>query len=662
MSESVQIPRNSLAWLLVAQIAIFLPHTGHAPLWLWAVWLVVALWRWQVFRGAWSFPSGWVKLTLIVICGAGLAFSYGGQFGMGTMVSLLLAAFMLKLLELRRRRDILVLCYLGYFVAGTQFLFYSNLVAAFYGLFSVVVLTAALLASHQSLRQYRFWRTFRLTGVLLLQATPLMVILFLVVPRVGALWSVPAEAGGASTGMSDSMSPGEISNLAQSNALAFRVTFESEVPQPAERYWRGLVFSDFDGRTWRQSHRQQLPHLVNWDDEPPAVWRDQIERLGRPVRYEVMLEPNHERWLYTLPAPSEWSDGIGIGPEFRLQKRQRVSQRIQYQVTSYLDYRYQRVGLADWERRQEVQFPSASNPRTQERIREWQEELVSDEALIERLLEHYRASFHYTLQPQTLGRHSVDEFLWDTQAGFCEHFASSFVFALRVAGIPARVVVGYQGGERSTLEDYWIVRQRDAHAWAEVWLEDQGWVRFDPTTAVAPERIELGLNEALAQDEAFQASRTFGADRGLLLQLSLRWDLLNYQWNRWVLGYDNRLQDRWMENWLGGRDPWRVAVAILLTGGVLVTFMVLVILWQQRPHYRYPADRYYARFCARLARAGLSRSRGEDPRAYAHRVIAARPDLAEPVERITRYYEWIIYGDDHSALEQLRGAVKGLKV
>jgi protein-glutamine gamma-glutamyltransferase len=657
----MQIPRNSLAWLLVAQIVIFLPHTGHAPAWLWAVWLVVALWRWQIFRGAWNFPGSWVKMVLMVICGGGLAFSYGGLFSMGTMVSLLLAAFILKLLELRRRRDLLVLCYLGYFVAGTQFLFHSNLVAAFYGLFSVVVLTAALLASHQSLHQYRFWHTFRLTGVLLLQATPLMLILFLVVPRVGTLWSVPTEPGNASTGISDSMSPGEISHLAQSNALAFRVTFEDSVPPPAERYWRGLVFSDFDGRTWRQGQRQQLPHLVNWDDEPPAVWRDQIERLGRPVRYEVMLEPSHEHWLYTLPAPSEWSDGIGIGAEFRLQTRQPVRQRIQYQVTSYMDYRYQRVGLADWERRQEVQFPSSSNPRTQERIQQWRAELDSDEALINRLLEHYRASFRYTLQPQTLGRHSVDEFLWDTQEGFCEHFASSFAFALRVADIPARVVVGYQGGERSPLQDYWIIRQRDAHAWTEVWLENQGWVRIDPTAAVAPERIEQGVSE-MSQNEAYQAARGFGGSAGLFLQLSLRWDLLNYQWNRWVLGYDNRLQDRLMDNWLGGTDPWRIALAILVTGGASVALLLAVILWQQRPHYPHPADRYYARFCARLARAGLSRAKGEDPRAYAQRVIAARPDLAEPVASVTRYYEYVAYGDDHDALDELRAAVQGLKV
>ena len=662
MNDAVQVPRNSLAWLLMAQMVLFAPHIGHAPLWLWVVWLVVALWRWQIFRGAWSFPNRWVKVVLIVTCGTGLAFSYGGLFSVATMVSLLLAAFMLKLLELRHRRDLLVLCYLGYFVAGTQFLFYSNLAAALYGVFSVVVLTAALLAAHQSRQRYQFWRTFRLTGVLLLQATPLMLVLFLVVPRVGALWSVPTETGSATTGISDSMSPGEVSELAQSNAVAFRVTFEDTVPPPEQRYWRGLVLSAFDGRSWRQSHRQRAFDEVNWDGEPPAFWRDQIERLGQPVRYQVMLEPTHERWLYTLPAPSQWTEGFGIGPEFRLQSRDRIRQRIQYQATAHLDYRYQRLGLAEWERRQEVQIPTHSNPRTQERIRRWREELGSDEALIARLLEHYRENFRYTLQPQLLGQHSVDEFLWDTQAGFCEHFASSFAFALRAVGIPAGVVLGYQGSERNPLEDYWIVRQRDAHAWTEVWLPEHGWLRIDPTAAVAPERIEAGMNESLSDDPSRQGIGGFRRNSQWLTQLSMRWDLLNYHWSRWVLNYDSRLQNLWMERWLGGTDPWRIALAVIGTGGLLVALMLALIWWQQRPRYSTPAQRYYARFCARMARVGLARRKGEGPRAYAQRIVARRPDLKEPVTRITKGYERVVYADDDSALEALRYAVKALRV
>lgn len=660
MSEAEQIPRTSLAWLMLAQLVILLPHISHAPLWLWAIWLGVMLWRWQIFRGAWDFPGSWVKLALMLVAGTGLAVSYRGSFGMEAMVSLLLVAFMLKLLELRRRRDMLVLCYLGYFVAATQFLFFSNILAGLYGLFSIAVVTATLLGAHQSLEQYRFWRTLKTTGLLLLQAIPLMVILFLVTPRMGPLWAVPQETGGATSGMSDSISPGDIANLARSNALAFRVSFEGPAPAPREHYWRGLVLSYFDGRQWRQSQRQQMEQLVDWPGQPASSWREQIRYQGRPVSYEIIMEPSRQPWLYSLSAPAQWSEEIGIGPEFRLQKREPIFQRTKYQVTSYLDYRYQPQGLADWEWRQELQLPADSNPKTLELAQTWRREAGSDQALIERLLAHYRASFRYTLQPQTLGRHSVDEFLWQSQEGFCEHFASSFVFFLRAAGIPARVVLGYQGGEPNPLEDYWMVRQREAHAWAEVWQPERGWVRYDPTAAVAPERVEQGLDDSLS-GEADYLERDFGSDIELLNQLRLRWDLVNYRWSRWVLEYDQGLQSELLSDWLGGTDPWRIALFVVLGGGSVVGLIVLVLLWRQRARYAYPGDRYYALFCRKLARKGLARQSGEAPRDYARRVAEESPALADQVRRVTHYYELVSYAGNRAALADLRNAVRRVK-
>lgn len=659
MSEAEQIPRTSLAWVMLAQLVILLPHISHAPLWLWSIWLGVMLWRWQIFRGAWDFPGTWVKLVLMLVAGTGLAVSYGGSFGMEAMVSLLLVAFMLKLLELRRRRDMLVLCYLGYFVAATQFLFFSHILAGLYGLFSIAVVTATLLGAHQSLEQYRFWRTLKSTSLLLLQALPLMVILFLVAPRMGPLWAVPQETSGATSGMSDSISPGDISNLARSNALAFRVSFEGPAPALREHYWRGLVLSHFDGRQWSQSQRQQADQLVDWPDQPASAWREQIRHLGRPVTYEVILEPSRRPWLYSLSAPAQWSEEIGIGPEFRLQKREPIFQRTKYQATSYLDYRYQPRGLADWERRQELQLPENSNPQTLERAQRWWREAGSEQALIDRLLDHYRASFRYTLQPQTLGRHSVDEFLWQSQEGFCEHFASSFVFFLRAAGIPARVVLGYQGGELHPLEDYWMVRQREAHAWAEVWQENLGWVRYDPTAAVAPERVEQGLDDSLSVEEEY-LEREFGSDIALLNQLRLRWDLVNYRWSRWVLEYDQGLQSELLSDLLGGTDPWRIALFVLLGGGFVVGLIVLVLLWRQRARYTYPGDRYYALFCRKLARQGLERRSGEAPRDYASRVSEQRPELADQVRRVTHCYELVSYAGNRAALMDLRRAVREL--
>lgn len=603
-----------------------------------------------------------VRIGLMAAFGGGLVLSYGARFDMTAMVGLLLAGFILKLLELRRRRDLLVTVYLGYFVAATQFLFHSGPLAGVYGVVSLVLLTATLLAAHQSLGNIRFWSSIRQAGWLVLQAVPLMLILFLVIPRTGALWSVPQDKRAATTGISDSMSPGDIGELAQSNALAFRVTFEGRVPAPNERYWRGLVFSHFDGRQWQPTVRQRAPHLMSWNRSDIEQWLNQVRVEGAPADYEVILEPTRQPWLYALAAPVDWSDDIGVGREMRLQREDPVVQRTAYRVSSRTRYQFQRSGLSDWERRQELQLPLEANPQTRARARQWAREASSEAELIDRLMGLYRERFRYTLRPQTLGQHSVDEFLWQTREGFCEHFASSFVFFLRAAGIPARVVVGYLGATHNPLEDYWTVRQRDAHAWAEVWLEGQGWVRFDPTGAVAPERIEQGLDFSLSGSDNELLERPFGAGMPFVAQLQLRWDAFNYEWHRWVLGYDQRLQEEFLDDWLGGVDLWRVLLAVVLTGATLVGMLLMLMLWRQRPRYRYPADRQLARLDRKLARSGAPRRRGESLGALARRLGQERDDLRPALIRVAELYERVSYGNNRAALADLTRAVTAFRV
>jgi len=662
MSEREQIPRQSLAWLLISQAIILVPHSEHAPLWLWAGWLAVVSWRWQIFRGAWNFPSLPLRLALIALFAGGLIVSYGLRLDMSAMVGLLLVGFILKLLELRRHRDLLIAIYLGYFVAATQFLFHSGPLAGIYGLLSLCVLTATLLAAHQPLHRSRFWASLRDAGLILAQAVPLMLVLFLLVPRIGALWSVPTDETVATTGISDSMSPGDISELAQSNALAFRVTFDGEAPPPAQRYWRGLVFSEFDGRRWERSQFQQSAQMLNWRSDPEESWREAIEYRGGETRYDIILEPTQQPWLYSLTAPFDWNRDVGLGRELRLENRERVRQRLSYTVTSYQDYRYHADELPDWQRNQDLHLPSDSNPRTREQAQRWAEEAESEQAFIDRVLAHYRESFRYTLSPQRLGEHSVDEFMWDTQAGFCEHFAGSFAFAMRAGGIPARVVVGYLGATANPLEDYWTVRQRDAHAWAEVWLEGEGWIRIDPTGAVAPERIEQGLDLSVSPEDGELLERRFGADLPFFSQLQLRWDVFNYQWHRWVLGYDESLQDRLLGDWLGGRELWRIALAIAISGALLVLGILGWVLWTQRPRYPYPADRELARLSRKLGRLGYPRTRGESPGDYARRVAQDYPALEPELRRIAGLYDAINYGGNRSALADLRRAVAGLRI
>lgn len=657
MREADQIPRNSLAWLLLAQAVILAPHVIHIPVWIWGIWLIAVLWRWQIFRGAWGFPGWPIKLVLVASSCAGLYLAYRGSFGVETMVGLLIVGFVLKLIEMRKRGDLLLLCHLGYFIVATQFLFFSNVFAALYGLLSLIVVSATLLASHQSLDQHRFWRTLRLTSVLVLQAVPLMLLLFVVAPRVGPLWAVPMNSAGAKTGMSDSMSPGDISELSRSTELVFRASFEGMAPPQSELYWRGLVFSYFDGRRWSQSNAQLSRTNINWSEQKRADWRDDLNYQGDAVRYQVIIEPTKQVWLFSLTAPEHWDEDTGLSQELNLLRKRPITQRMQYQVTSWLDYRYQAQQLEEGQRRQMLQLPARSNPRTRAIAEQWLSEADSAEALIQRLLRHYNTSFRYTLQPATLGKESVDEFLWETQEGFCEHFASSFVFFMRAAGIPARVVVGYQGGEYNPLENYYAVRQREAHAWSEIWLPGQGWLRIDPTAAVAPERIEQGVDFSLDEEDIQLLDNSFVAGISFLNTLRLRWEGFNYLWSRWVLGYDTNTQSAFLDRWLGGADVWRLALFVLVSGVVIIGTLVLAVVWGQRRKYRYPADRYYLRFCKKLARFGIPRRAGEGPRDYARRVIQQRPDLVSPVNRVTELYELASYAGNNAALGDLKRAV-----
>jgi transglutaminase-like putative cysteine protease len=660
MTETEQISRSGLAWILLSQVAILLPHLGHAPVWIWSVWLVVVIWRAQIFRGAWNFPGRWVKAFIIGMCCVGLAFTLRGKFDMQGMVSLLLIGFILKLLEMKKRRDFLALCYLGYFVIITQFLFFSNLFAAFYGVVCITLLTTALSVVNQSLSQQKIGRGFRLTLGILLRAAPLMLLLFIIIPRLGPLWAVPGSSAAARTGMSDSMSPGDFNTLMKSNDLAFRVTFFSNPPPLPQLYWRGLVFSHFDGRTWSQSYAQFSSSDLRWNPSAAEEWLKQLSFNGPDSRYEIIMEPSRQPWLFSLAAPRVWGGDIGIGSDLRLQKKSAVNQRFQYQVTSVLDYQYESDALKDSQYRQELSLPATANPRTKEAALAWMAESKTPERYIQKVLAFYRDNFVYTLQPDLLGDNSVDQFLWQTRAGFCEHFSSSFVVLMRAAGIPARVVVGYQGGEFNRLEKYWLVRQRDAHAWAEVWIQGKGWIRIDPTAAVAPERIERGIDFSLNEQDSELLGNTLSRRSAFFNQLTLRWDAINYQWSRWVLNYNSAQQQRFFSDWLGGVDLWRILLFAMGAGGAI--FLAWIYSWSRTKRiHRYPGDEYYLRFVRKLERVAMVRQKGETPNAFAERVIATHPEWASPVTHITQLYVLGNYGDNRAAIADLANAVRGFK-
>nr|WP_256504526.1 DUF3488 and transglutaminase-like domain-containing protein [Gilvimarinus xylanilyticus] len=643
--------------MLIAQLMVLAPLALHIPLWLSVTALLVIAWRWWLERGRGRFPGPWWRSALAIAVTAMLYVSVGGSFAMETMVSLLVAGFVLKLTELRREGDVYLLCFLAYFVAATQLLFFTQFLGSVYSLLCFCAITGTLLvnqmAGARSPASPSPWRT--LAG-LLFQALPIMLVLFLALPRLGSLWTVPLNSTAGTTGVSDSMSPGDIADLMQSDELAFRVTFAADIPPAHERYWRALVLDEFDGRRWSQSDFHDV------GNGRASVWRrsDQaLTELARPMSYEIMLEPTGENWLYALAVPQTDASGVDLSRGYTLFQRKPISQRKQYSVISQLFYRAQGSGLDEREKRAALQLPDTGNLQTRERARQWAEQEPGSQALINRFLRLVQSRFRYTLQPPLLGDDSVDEFLWQTRAGFCEHFASSFVFFMRAAGVPARVVVGYQGGQVNPHEGYLTVRQLDAHAWAEVWMEGVGWQRVDPTAAVAPERIDRGVEYSLDDSDAQLLANAMGRRFAAWGNLQLQWDAFNYRWHRWVMGYDNQAQQDFLRRLLGASSPWRVTLALIVAIGTVAALIVGWLFWRTREPVA-PSVKIYRRLCRKLDAAGVTRWHGETPSDFAARVGQLRPEWAEDMNSVTHLFLRSYYAEDDAAFEALKHKARAL--
>ncbi len=635
-----QVPRNALVWIIITQFALLLPHVLRVPAWVCAVYLGAALWRAGVYRGQWSFPPAWLRGVLAVTCAFGVYLSYRTVLGLEPTVALLLVAFALKLLELVRRKDAYLLIFLGYFVCTTEFLFSQELPVSLYNLFCVLLLTTSLIALHQPGENTFNRRTIGKAALIMAQALPLMVVLFLVFPRLDPLWNVPLKSQSARTGVSDFMKPGDITRLGLSDEVAFRVQFDGDIPPKSQLYWRTLVMSKLDEGAWRSLRYRDVPVQERRPQDP--------ERSGERVSYEVIMEPTRQRWLFALRYAEPVTSGILRHNDYRLSSPQEIEDEYQYRVNSWPATRLD-PELSDWRRQVELALPEEDNPLTRQLAMQFRAETDSDQDFIERVLRHFRQeAFHYTLRPPALGDDPLDDFLFNTRRGFCEHYASAFVTLARAGGIPARVVTGYQGGEINPVNRTVIVHQFDAHAWAEVWYPGSGWTRVDPTAAVAPERVERGLEQALAQEGSFLADSPLSPLRFRGVQwvntLRLRYDALTYSWQRLVLGYDQRSQYEFLQGLLGKVEPLRLA-ALLLGSWLLVLLpLALVLWWRNAQHSLSPADRAYRLFCTRLGKLDLGREASESPSGYATRISEQRPDLAGVVWRITALYERISYG------------------
>ncbi|MEP1472197.1 MAG: DUF3488 and transglutaminase-like domain-containing protein [Halieaceae bacterium] len=634
------IPRNALAWIVLGLFTLVAPHAGRLPVWVLVVYVVAAIWRIQVYRGRWSFPGRWVKLALTVSACVGIFVSYGSLIGLEPTVALLLTAFGLKLTELVSRKDAYVLIFLGYFICITEFLFSQDILIVLYSLFNVILITTALVALHQPGQQRFSMRPFKRASVMLAQAFPLMIVLFFLFPRIGPLWTVPVKSHSAKTGVSDFLKPGDISNLSQSADVAFRVKFEGDIPAASELYWRGLVMSKLEEGAWR---------TLGFFDVPAKERRQAaVDNVGEPLRYSVLMEPTQQRWLYGLRYASSPSPGVIKTPDYRLFTLVQLEDEYQYDVETWPETALE-IELTTWRKETELALPEAAgNPLTRRLAQELRASADSDEAFVRAVMNYFsQQPFFYTLQPPLLGDDPMDEFLFQTRRGFCEHYAYAFVMMMRAAGVPARIVAGYMGGEVNPVNRTVIVHQFDAHAWAEVWLEGQGWVRADPTAAVAPERIEYGLEVAMEEEGSFLSSSPLSPlrYRGInwLNSARLRYDALTYQWQAWVVNFNSDQQYKLLSDVFGEVNP-RKFVAVLLGTWVLVLLPVGLSLLLRRPIHRLSLpDKHYLRFCDRLASMGMVRDPGEAPGDFAHRVIRKFSRLEAEVTEITRCYQALAY-------------------
>ncbi|WP_301100695.1 DUF3488 and transglutaminase-like domain-containing protein [Propionivibrio sp.] len=640
------LEHGAIPWLLAVALVTAAPHASHLPLWLTLFVGGALLWRSWLWRQQARLPARWL-LMLVVFAGvAGIGWEFRTLFGRDAGVALIVFFMALKPMEMRTRRDSMVVVMLGFFLLLTHYFYLQSIPTGLWLLAATTLLTATLIRLYGGAQP--LGAIVHYAGLLLAQALPFMLIIFLLFPRVtGPLWGLPQDAYSGLTGLSDRMSPGSLNKLIQSGAIAFRVQFAGELPPKSNLYWRGPVFDDYDGMTWRALPRGDRA------GSPPVV-----EARGKTYSYVSTLEAHNQRWLLALDLPTRQPEGSVLARSLETLSREPVRSRARYAFTSAPDFianRQESPALLQ----QALRLPPRLNPRSRELAASWRATFNSPQQISDAALRLFRQeAFFYTLQPPLLGEHAVDDFLFATRRGFCEHYASAYVVLMRAADIPARVVAGYQGGEINPIDGYLTVRQSDAHAWAEIWLADRGWVRVDPTAAVAPSRIEEGIEAALPADDPLPALVRIDTD--WLRDLRNRWEAANNSWNQWVLGYNPQRQRELLSR-LGLDEPdWRsMTSALAMLCAIALLFVTVWTFWQRTTTT--PAQRAWQRFCTRIKRLGITRADWEGPLAFAARVAREQPQLAALCHEAASIFADLHYGNGTpEQLQQLKNCTRRL--
>lgn len=635
------LPRDTrdTLFLLIVIAWIVLPQTDHLPPWCSAMAALVLLWRGWIAIKCRPLPSRWWLLLSLVLASGATYYSHQTLMGRDAGVTFIVVLLALKTLELRARRDAFVVFFLGFFTLLSNFFFSQSLLTALAMVIGLMGLLTALVNQHMPAGRPPLLLAARTAAWMTLLGAPIMVVLFVLFPRIAPLWGLPGDAMGGRTGLSSSMRVGNIASLALDSSVAMRIRFEGQPPVQRDLYFRGPVLTTFDGREWKPLH-SLLPARMRLASN--------LEVSGAPIRYEVTLEGNNYPWLPLLDAtperPALKGYNISMRSDLQWSAERPIGELVRFKAESYTDFRHgpkvQELGLQD-----SLELPPGFNPRTQQLALELRRDprytQADNQTLVLAVLDRLRTGgYRYTLDPGVFGEHSADEFWFDRKEGFCEHIASSFVLLMRALRIPARVVTGYQGGELNTLDDFWTVRQSDAHAWAEVWLAGRGWVRVDPTSAVAPART--GSLQRLLPPRSVIAQALGAMSPGFEINLRAFWEATNNRWNQWVLNYSQAKQLDLLRN-IGFASPgWEDLSNLLIA--LIVAVSLLGAAWAQWERLRQdPWLRLLHAAARKLQKAGLGVQDSTAPRQMAlalqsrARVGSVDANLTSELERIEQW-------------------------
>ena len=632
------------------------PHLFNLPLWVAGLAGMVLAWR---ARLAWRQKPLPGRMVVLGLLGLAAVLTFTAQKTLVSKdagVTLLVVLMALKTLELRARRDAMVVFFLGFFLVLTTFLYSQSFLTAVGTGISVWGWLTALTLAHIPAGRPTIRQAAALAGRAALIGTPVMVALFLLFPRIGPLW--PSSNSANRTGLSDHLELGSVADLANDDSIAFRIKFDGRVPAAAQMYFRGPVLIDTDGRDWRaqslfdgRSRRTAAPRSVSVDEQ------------GSATPYEMTLEPTQFTWLplleLTPPQPPDRSDdpsqgiqvldGSDVRPladlDLQWRTRRPISERVRLRAVAGLDDRI--VGATPTDLRENLRLPPQFFPRSRAWSQQWLHahtrpgDAVDPDAIVASLYRHIgSAGFTYTLTPGVYEGDPVDEFWLDRKVGFCEHFATSFVVVLRAMGIPARLVTGYQGVDPRVEDGFYVVRQSNAHAWAEYWNPQRGWVRADPTAAVAPDRIERG--RAIQPAASVIGNAMNAVSPGMVESLRAWRETMDNRWKEWVLGYNRNAQFDLLKK-IGVGTPDSDDLGRLLTGliSLAAVFGAGAAWWDS--HRRTPGQRQTRRLESALralqahgVQVAVHESPGVVAASLRNRFGALAQDLARRLDALER--------------------------